>query len=164
MQHTMDDVRTTPEVRERVPVIDRPAGKLRLGPRLVGLVLVLLVFGLVAWAIFKPHVAPQVGRQHFAGSAAMPAGVAPAVRGDMPVTLDEVGTVTPLRTVTVKTQINGQRMTVGFKEGQHVKQGAFLAQIDPRPYQAALDQAQGQLAHDQALLRGAEVDLARYQR
>ena len=66
--------------------------------------------------------------------------------------LNELGTVTSLDTVTVQTQINGQLDEVGFKEGQVVKKGDFLAQIDPRPYQAALEQAQGTLAHDQGLL------------
>ena len=64
-------------------------------------------------------------------------------KGDMPVTLDALGTVTALSTVTVKTQISGKLTEVGFTEGQSVKKGDFLAQIDPRPYQAALDQAQG---------------------
>jgi multidrug efflux system membrane fusion protein len=64
--------------------------------------------------------------------------------------------------VTVKTQINGQLTEVAFKEGQLVNKGDFLAQIDPRPYQVALAQAEGQLAKDQALLKNAELDLARY--
>jgi multidrug efflux system membrane fusion protein len=80
----------------------------------------------------------------------------------MPVTLSELGTVTPLAVVTVKTQINGYLMSVAFSEGQHVKKGDFLAQVDPRPYQVALEQAQAQLAKDQATLNDAELDLNRY--
>jgi len=64
--------------------------------------------------------------------------------------------------VTIKTQINGQLIDVAFKEGQIVAKGDVLAQIDPRPYQVALAQAEGQLAKDQALLKNAEIDLTRY--
>jgi len=89
-------------------------------------------------------------------------GVAPVEKGDMPVTLSQLGTVTPLATVTVKTQISGYLVQVAFKEGQMVNKGDFLAQIDPRPYQVALEQAQAQLGKDQALLKNAQVDLQRY--
>ena len=85
-------------------------------------------------------------------------------RGDMPVTLEGLGTVTALSTVVIKTQISGKLTEVGFKEGQSLKKGDFLAQIDPRPYQAALDQAKGQLARDEALLAAAKIDLARYEK
>ena len=89
--------------------------------------------------------------------------VAPVTLGDMPLTIDALGTVTPFETVTVRTQIAGNLQSVGFTEGQIVKAGDFLAQIDPRPYEAALAQAQGQLAKDTALLGQAQSDLARYQ-
>jgi multidrug efflux system membrane fusion protein len=89
--------------------------------------------------------------------------VAPVIAGDMPITLDALGTVTPFETVTIRTQIAGKLMELGFAEGQMVKKGDFLAQIDPRPYQAALAQAQGQLAKDQALLAQAQNNLARYE-
>ena len=71
---------------------------------------------------------------------------------------------TPPRQVVDKTQISGKLTEVGFKEGQSVKKGDFLAQIDPRPYQAALDQAKGQLARDEALLAAAKIDLGRYEK
>lgn len=80
----------------------------------------------------------------------------------MPVTLGQLGTVTPLAVVTVRTQISGYLMEVGFREGQMVKRGDFLAQIDPRPYEVALAQAEAQLARDQALLKNAQLDLRRY--
>jgi multidrug efflux system membrane fusion protein len=85
-----------------------------------------------------------------------------AETADVPLSLEALGTVVPLATITVRTQINGQLTRLGFREGQHVRKGDFLAEIDPRPYQAALAQAEGQLARDQALLRNAEVDLIRY--
>ena len=87
---------------------------------------------------------------------------APVQRGDLPVTLNALGTVTPLATVTVKTQINGRLVSLGFQEGQLVTAGDFLAQIDPRPYQIALQQAEAQLVRDTALLNNAQVDLVRY--
>jgi membrane fusion protein, multidrug efflux system len=89
--------------------------------------------------------------------------VARVTLGDMPITLDELGTVTPFETVTIRTQIAGDLMELGFTEGQMVKRGDFIAQIDPRPYEAALAQAQGQLAKDKALLAQAQSDLSRYE-
>ncbi len=86
-----------------------------------------------------------------------------SVQGDMPITIDALGAVTPFATVTVKTQIAGKLMEVGFQEGQLVKAGDFLAQIDSRPYEAALAQAQGQLAKDTSLYAQAQADLARYE-
>ena len=82
---------------------------------------------------------------------------------DVKVVISALGTVTPLATVTVVSQISGYLQQVGFTEGQHVKKGEFLAQIDPRPYQALKAQYEGQLAHDQGLLEQARADQARYQ-
>jgi membrane fusion protein, multidrug efflux system len=92
----------------------------------------------------------------------MPVEVAPVFKGDLPVTLKALGTVTPLATATVRTQISGQLTDVAFQEGQIVSPGDFLAQIDPRPYQVALEQAEAQLAKDQAALHNAQRDLERY--
>jgi multidrug efflux system membrane fusion protein len=89
-------------------------------------------------------------------------GVATAQLGDIPVTLTELGTVTPIASVTVQSQIAGVLQQVYFKEGQMVKAGQLLALVDPRPYQIALQQAEGQLLRDQALLANAKVDLTRY--
>jgi multidrug efflux system membrane fusion protein len=87
-----------------------------------------------------------------------------AKSGEISVSLNALGTVTPLSTVTVRPQLSGYLTQVAFTEGQLVKKGDFLAQIDPRPYQIALEQAQGQLARDQALWKNAQIDLARYQK
>jgi membrane fusion protein, multidrug efflux system len=132
--------------------------------RIVGLVILLLAIGVVVWIVEKPHQAPAQRGGRFGGQAAMPVVAAAAAKGDMPVVLNELGTVTPLATVTVKTQIAGQLQQVAFQEGQMVKAGDFLAQIDPRPFQVALEQAEGTLAKDQATLDNANVDLIRYQK
>ncbi len=133
---------------------------------LAGLIL-LLVAGWIAWREFgpaaTPKTAPAPAGQAAGQGAPQPVGTATAARGDVRVIVNALGTVTPLATVTVKTQIAGQLQQIGFTEGQMVHKGDFLAQIDPRPYQALLEQYQGQLAKDQALLRQAQVDLARYQ-
>jgi len=93
----------------------------------------------------------------------MPVVAAPARTGDMPIVLNGLGAVTPIATVTVQSQISGQIVAIPFKEGDLVKPGDALIQIDPRPYQVALEQAQGALVRDQALLANAKIDLTRYQ-
>jgi len=85
-----------------------------------------------------------------------------ASRGDIAVNLDALGTVTPIATVTVMTRVDGQLMSVNYREGQMVRQGDVLAEIDPRPFQAQLLQAQGQYRRDVASLRGARIDLERF--
>ena len=96
------------------------------------------------------------------GGLAMPVGVATVANGDIDITLNALGTVTPLRNVTVSAQIAGNLLNVNFKEGQMVKQGDLLAEIDPRPYQAQLTQIEGALARDEALLANSRIDLDRY--
>ena len=90
-------------------------------------------------------------------------GIATIAKGDLRVFAIGLGTVTPIATVNVVTQINGQLTQVAFHEGQIVKKGDFLAQIDPRPYEIMLAQYEGQLIHDQGLLDQAKVNLGRYQ-
>jgi len=125
---------------------------------LVFLVIALLA-GYGAWRFLSPHGSPQKRTTQ----DVQPVGAATVATGRINETLTGLGTVTPLATITVQTQINGQLMEVGFQEGQLVHKGDFLAQIDPRPYQAALDLAQGQLAHDTGLLEQAQSDLTRFE-
>jgi membrane fusion protein, multidrug efflux system len=97
------------------------------------------------------------------GGLTMPVGVAQVTTGAINITLNALGTVTPLRTVTVSAQISGQLLRVNFTEGQMVAERDLLAEIDPRPFQAQLNQYEGALARDQALLANAKIDLERYQ-
>jgi multidrug efflux system membrane fusion protein len=96
------------------------------------------------------------------GGFAVPVVVAAAQRGDLPVYFNGLGTVTAFNTVTVHSRVDGQLVSVAFKEGQFVHQGDLLAEIDPRPFQVQLEQAEGQLAKDQAQRRDAEVNLERF--
>ena len=86
-----------------------------------------------------------------------------AARGNVPVYLAGLGTVTAFNTVTVRTRVDGELVNIFFQEGQLVRQGDALAEIDPRPYQVQLEQAEGQMAKDQATLNNARTDLARYE-
>src|SRR6266700_3600206 len=96
------------------------------------------------------------------GNFSVPVVVAAAHRGDLPVYFNGLGTVTAFNTVTVRSRVDGQIVNVAFKEGQYVHEGDVLVQIDPRPFQVQLEQAEGQLAKDQAQRKDAEVNLERY--
>lgn len=97
------------------------------------------------------------------GPKPVPVTVQTIQRGDFPVYLDGLGTVQPYDTVTVRSRVDGQVVKVGFRQGQMVKQGDLLVQIDPRPFQAALEQAQAKRSQDEATLNNAKRDLQRYQ-
>ncbi|HXI89071.1 MAG TPA: MdtA/MuxA family multidrug efflux RND transporter periplasmic adaptor subunit [Blastocatellia bacterium] len=97
------------------------------------------------------------------GPPTVPVVVASARKGEIPVYLNALGSAAPFNTVTVRSRIDGQLLKVNFQEGQFVRQGDSLAEIDPKPFEVQLDQARGQLARDEAQLANAKLDLARYQ-
>ncbi|KNC16262.1 MdtA/MuxA family multidrug efflux RND transporter periplasmic adaptor subunit [Pseudomonas sp. RIT-PI-a] len=151
------------------------------GPRksrrwLFGLLMLLVVAALCGW--FGPaKKSPEKGaaapasagrnagsaRPGFGGSAEpTPVRVADVVTGDFPVYYKALGTVTAINTVNVRSRVAGELVKVNFQEGQRVKAGDLLAEIDPRSYEIALQQAQGTLAQNQAQLKNAQIDLQRY--
>jgi multidrug efflux system membrane fusion protein len=127
------------------------------------IVLAVLVAAGLAWWLHSTRSGAQDKGQ--AARAARPVSVTAvqARLGTVRETLTGIGTVTPLKNVTVRSRVDGELLEVRYKEGQMVQEGELLAQIDPRPFQAQLDQYQGQLAKDSALLSNARLDLTRYQ-
>jgi multidrug efflux system membrane fusion protein len=105
---------------------------------------------------------PALSARGGAGNRPQPVSVAEVKRADVPIWVSAVGTAVPRNLITVHTRVDGELMKLPFSEGQMVKKGQLLAEIDPRSYQAQLDQANGQLARDAALLENAKMDLARY--
>ncbi|HUZ66259.1 MAG TPA: MdtA/MuxA family multidrug efflux RND transporter periplasmic adaptor subunit [Beijerinckiaceae bacterium] len=158
----MDELTSRAKPAPESPINEPPAMRPRPRRRW-GRLLLLLIAVLVGYVLVERI---RNGREFARGPRGAPAqsiGSALAFKGNMPITIDALGAVTPLATVTVRTQISGQLQRVGFQEGQMVKAGDFLAQIDPRPYQVALEQAQGTRTKDRAALAQAQSDLARYQ-
>src|SRR5712671_5192070 len=144
-------------------------------PLLIGVVFVVLAGAALAYFYFAPRndgasqgtttAAPPARTKGKGGSdpnRATPVVAEPARVGDINIFLNGLGTITPLRTVTVRSRVDGELQQVAFTEGQLVKAGDLLAQVDPRPFQVQLMQAEGQMAKDQALLDNARIDLERY--
>src|SRR6202158_5530269 len=157
---TDDDL--APNLRRTAPdpgVSTQPYSRLRIG---IG---VAIALGLVvaAYVVVKTARAPQPANPRAPVGGTQSVGAATVALGNIRVIVNALGTVTPLATVTVHTQISGQLIEVGFTEGQRVNKGDFLAQVDARPYEIAKAQAEGQLARDQGLLAQAQTDLKRYQ-
>ena len=126
---------------------------------LIGLVLLGLLIVLIVW--FWPQPAPKMsGRWGDAGP--VPVRVTTVRQEDFPIELKALGTVTAYNTVNVRPRVDGELVKLSFADGQQVEAGDLLAVIDPRPYEVALQQAQGTLQENQAQLKNAEIDLARY--
>jgi multidrug efflux system membrane fusion protein len=129
------------------------------GQRVFWIGLGLILLALLIWFLY-PSPNSTSRRGQFGGPQAV--GVAKVTTADVPVTINALGTVTPIATVTVRPQVSGQILRFDVQEGQMVKAGDVLAEIDPRTFQAALEQAQGVLAKDQAALENARIDAQRY--
>jgi len=138
--------------RPREPREPRKRHRLRF--LIIAIVVVVLIAVVIVHILRQKRPAPV--------AAAQVVTVARATSGEMPETLAELGTVTPVATVTVLPQLSGYLVSVGYREGQDVVKGQFLAQIDPRQYQISKQQAEAQLAKDEAALAQARADLARY--
>ena len=130
----------------------------------VAIALGLLIVALLGYATYRIMWPQDQARQRTGRliGGAQPVGVATVARGDIKIVRNALGAVTPIANVIVKTQLNGYLTEVAFQEGQMVKKGDFLAQIDPRPYQVLKEQYEGQLLHDQGFLDQARADLKRY--
>jgi multidrug efflux system membrane fusion protein len=145
-------------------LIEKPETRRRSlkGAWVVIFVLFLAAVGAAVYFL-QPSDAPRpTGRRGIDPSRPTPVAAAAAKTGDINIYLNGLGTATPLKTVTVRSRVDGELVRVAFTEGQVVKAGDVLAEIDPRPYRAQLAQAEGQMARDQALLANARIDLERY--
>ncbi len=142
------------------PPKEKPKKRRRLARWLI--VIILAVAAVFAWEQVQKRESEQPTRSA-GGPPPQTVRDAEVTTGDVPIIINALGAVTPLATITVRTQINGELQSVGFTEGQIVKAGDFLAQIDARPYEAQLAQYQGQLEKDTALYNQAQADLQRYQ-
>jgi multidrug efflux system membrane fusion protein len=146
------------------PLLTRPVTRTHRG-RWIVIAVVVIAAVLAAWFWFgRGAEDPAKGGRGKGDPNArtVPVVAAPARKGNIEVYIDALGTATPRNTVVVRARVDGQLVSVAFKEGQEVKAGDLLAQIDPRPFEVMLTQANGQMARDQAQLKNAQVDLERY--
>jgi membrane fusion protein, multidrug efflux system len=128
-------------------------------------IVLILLFGLVGFRYYqnKQSAAQAAKQKAAAAQRGVPISTTTATKGSIGVYINALGTVTPVYTATITSRVDGQINSVNYREGQMVHKGDVLLQIDPRPYQAALTQGEGTLAHDQALLAEARIDFNRYQ-
>ncbi|MDE1163462.1 MAG: efflux RND transporter periplasmic adaptor subunit [Acidobacteriaceae bacterium] len=128
------------------------------------LLIILLVIGVIFWRIHSNNAATkkEAAKAEAAANRPTPVQTVPVQFKTVPVFLSALGTVTAYNTVTLNSRVDGQLLQVNFREGQTVKKGQLLLQIDPRPYQATLDQAIGTLAKDEANLKYAQAEAQRY--
>jgi membrane fusion protein, multidrug efflux system len=131
-------------------------------PRWIFLLLILMLASSGIWVFQSMRAQARQTKTPPRDPPAVPVTIAAAFRGNMPVYFDGLGSVTAYNTVTVKTRVSGQLMNVYFREGQFVHADDLLAEIDPRPFEVQLEQAQGQMARDQAALENGQVDVQRY--
>jgi len=163
---------------ERVHLSGQPGQTPRSGKSkkrgLIWVIFLVLIVAVTGYAVWRASLPAPFQRQggkgkgkgggtgRFAGLGPVPVVVAKTARAPIPVYLNGLGNVTAYYTVTVKSRVDGQLMKVDFNEGDFVKEGQVILEIDPRPFQVQLEMAQGTLAHDQALLDNSKVDLERY--
>ena len=156
----------TPRADSGGPAAPQPPGPSHVGPEPrhhYGIWIVLILLIGVGFVFYRLRSSSEAASKKESGNQTVSVGVVSVQQRDVPYYLTGLGTVTPYNTVTLHTRVDGQIMQVFFKEGQFVHEGDVLIQIDPRPYQVALDQAEGQLAKDEASQNDAKVDLSRYQ-
>jgi multidrug efflux system membrane fusion protein len=159
---------TTVKLSPQPPPLNQPQLPIKGGKSrslwILWLVILCVLSGIGALVVYRLHTSQANASSRSAvGGRGIPVDVVMAQRGNLPVYQNGLlGTVTPIQTVTIHTRVDGQLIKVAFVEGQIVKKGDLLVQIDPNPFKAQLQQAQGQLAKDQALLADAQLDLNRY--
>ncbi len=141
------------------PAPEQPSGK---GHWWIWLLVIIALVAGGLWYYQRQSTGESSKAKAAAPPRAVPINTASSRKGDIGVYVEALGTVTPVYTVTVTSRVQGQIMAVHYREGQMVRKGDPLLDIDPRPYEAALTQTQGQLAHDQAVLAEARIDLTRY--